>query len=83
LIRSQAVKGPTASCLEGLDFEVSNRGIAAVYSDLIDGLVIDAADETDAPGLRDIGLRVGVTQTLMTDLACAARLAEAALRLAG
>jgi LPPG:FO 2-phospho-L-lactate transferase len=81
LIRSRAVKGPTASCLEGLGFEVSNRGIAAVYSGLIDGLIIDASDEGDAPGLRDAGLRVGVTPTLMKDLGCAARLAEAALRL--
>jgi LPPG:FO 2-phospho-L-lactate transferase len=83
LIRAQAVKGPTVACLEGLGFEASNHGIATVYAALIDGLLIDAGDEGDAPKLRSTDLRIGVAQTLMRDLASAARLAEAALRLAG
>lgn len=65
LIGGKAVKGPTESILQALGLECSNLGVAEFYRGLIDALVIDQQDAEDAPALRDLGLDVLVTSTLM------------------
>lgn len=76
IIGGQAVKGPTAKLMAELGVPADNAAIAAHYAGLIDGLVIDGADE--APS----GLAVARTATLMHTLEDRARVAEAALALA-
>lgn len=73
LIGGKAVKGPADGVLISLGLPPGNRGIDIAYDGLIGRLVIDKADEGElAP--RE-GLEIAVTDTLMTDLAAAKRLA--------
>lgn len=65
IVGGQAVKGPAAKMLETLGHEVSALGVARLYGDLIDGLVIDEADRHLAPEIGLLGTRVLVTATVM------------------
>jgi len=75
LIGGRAVKGPADRMLARLAGGTTPAHVAACYEGLIDVLVVDEADEpsTPVPGLR----RTVVTQTLMSDVAAARRLAAA------
>ncbi|HEX5450022.1 MAG TPA: 2-phospho-L-lactate transferase [Gaiellaceae bacterium] len=79
LVGGRAVKGPADRMLMRLAGGTSPAHVAACYPELIDALVIDEADASDE--LPDV--RVVVTQTLMSDLDAAKRLAAAALDAAG
>lgn len=76
IIGGKAVKGPTAKLMAELGVPIDNGAIAAHYSGLIDGLLIDSADP--APK----GIAVGCDSILMRDDADRRRVAEAALALA-
>jgi LPPG:FO 2-phospho-L-lactate transferase len=79
IIGGQAVKGPTAKIMRELGIAVTNREIAGHYADLIDGLVIDAADAAEAD---QVGVKVAVTRTLMASLDDRRGLARAVLAFA-
>jgi LPPG:FO 2-phospho-L-lactate transferase len=57
--------------------------VASVYAPLVDALVIDPADEADAPAVAELGVRPIVTPTLMRAADAGRRLAEAVLEVAG
>lgn len=63
--------------------EVSAAGAAACYRGLLGAFVIDEADRDLAPRIEASGVRVGITDTIMTDDAAAERLARFALDLVG
>src|SRR5579863_1049695 len=67
LIGGQAVKGPLGKLLGELGQGSGNAAIAGHYGPLIDHLLIDNCDNADAGGLRERGLWVTVTETLMRD----------------
>jgi LPPG:FO 2-phospho-L-lactate transferase len=48
-----------------LGLEASAAGVAARYGDLLDGYVVDHAD---AGGIGNVGVRVTIARTLMTNL---------------
>jgi LPPG:FO 2-phospho-L-lactate transferase len=77
LIAGRAVKGPADRMLVRLAGGTSPAHVASCYEGLIDVLVIDERDAPDGP-VAGVGHTV-VTQTLMTDVAAARRLAAAAL----
>lgn len=79
LISGRAVKGPTAKIMQELGVEASPSSIAAHYSGLIDGLIIDRADAADA---RALSVPVACTDTLMSTLADRERVAAVALEFA-
>ena len=82
LVRGLPIKGPLHHLLRGLGHEVSARGVAALYGELLDGYVLDARD---AAQLRDVearGVRGRAVETLMRTPEIAAELARAALALA-
>jgi LPPG:FO 2-phospho-L-lactate transferase len=79
IIGGQALKGPAANMLRTLGHEVSALGVARIYGDLIDGLVIDNADAGLAPDIEAAGTRVLVTNAIMGDAADRARFAEEVL----
>jgi LPPG:FO 2-phospho-L-lactate transferase len=62
VIGGEAVKGPTAKIMKELGIAVTSRSICEHYHELIDGLVIDAADAGEADHLD---VQVAVTRTLM------------------
>jgi len=79
IIGGAAVKGPTAKIMAELDVPATSQAIANHYRGLIDGLVIDRADEAERAFL---GIPVHVTGTLMTDDADRERLAGEVLHFA-
>ncbi len=82
IVGGRAVKGPAAKMMAELGAEVSALAVARHYGALLDGLVIDAADEDLAPAIEAEGLRVAVTGTVMGSAADRARLAEAVISFA-
>ena len=75
LVGGRAVKGPADRMLERLAGGTSPAHVASCYEGLIDVLVIDELDAPAEP-IRGVG-RTVVTETLMTDVAAARRLAAA------
>ena len=81
LVDGRAVKGPADRMLRRLAGGTTPEHVARCYEGLIDVLVVD---ESDAPSAPVPGLRsTVVTQTLMTDVSAARRLAAAAVHAAG
>jgi LPPG:FO 2-phospho-L-lactate transferase len=80
LVGGKAVKGPADRMLQRLAGGTTPAQIAACYPGLIDALVVDVSD--DEVELPD-GIRRVVTNTLMTDLDAARRLAATVLDAAG
>jgi LPPG:FO 2-phospho-L-lactate transferase len=81
LVGGRAVKGPADRMLRRLAGGTAPEHVAGCYEGLIDVLVVD---DSDAPGAPVPGLRsTVVTQTLMTDVSAARRLAAAAVHAAG
>ncbi|MGB6894424.1 MAG: 2-phospho-L-lactate transferase [Dehalococcoidia bacterium] len=80
IVGGATIKGPADRMLAGLGIDVSPRGVAALYSDFLDVMVIDSVDAPAAPSIRELGLQVAVTDTIMRGPAEKASLAEATLR---
>jgi LPPG:FO 2-phospho-L-lactate transferase len=83
LVGGQALKGPLAKLLGELGQSCDNMAIAAHYRGLLDHLIIDDCDASDAEGLRAAGISVSITGTVMCDAADLERLARVALSAAG
>lgn len=82
LIGGLAVKGPTAKIMGELGIAAGNAAIAAHYTGLVDGLVIDTGDAADAAAVAACGLACRVAPTLMTGPAERVALADACLAFA-
>lgn len=76
IVGGQALRGPADRMLAGLGVEVSAYGVATMYRDVIQGMVIDHIDASLAPRIEALGMRALVTKTVMRDPADRARLAE-------
>lgn len=75
IVGGHALKGPAAQMLATLGHEVSALGVARLYADVIDGLVIDEVDRELGPSIEPLGPRLLVTATVMSDEADRRRLA--------
>lgn len=82
IIAGEVVKGPAAKMLQTLGHEVSATGVARIYRDFIDVMVIDEQDRALAPEVEALGLRCLVTDTIMSSDAKKAALAGALLEAA-
>jgi len=65
IVGGAAIKGPTAKIMTELSFAPSQRSIAAHYQGLIDALVVDVSDESEA---RDLPVHTFVVPTVMTTI---------------
>jgi LPPG:FO 2-phospho-L-lactate transferase len=79
LIGGAALKGPADRLMRELGHESSALGVADYYGDLVGTWVIDDADATLAEPIRELGMRVEVTTTIMADPENARRLATVVL----
>jgi LPPG:FO 2-phospho-L-lactate transferase len=77
LVAGRAVKGPADRMLARLAGGTTPAHVASCYEGLIDVLVVDESDAPDGP-IPGVS-RTVVTQTLMTDVSAARRLAAAAV----
>jgi LPPG:FO 2-phospho-L-lactate transferase len=76
LIAGAAVKGPVAKIMAELGVPTSSAAIAAHYDGLVDGIVVDAADQQETMGLS---CRHLVAPILMTSTADKIRVARAVI----
>ena len=65
IIAGEAVAGPAGILMASQGLEVSVAGVARAYHDFLDMLVIDVRDSESEKALRQSGLGVHVTKTLM------------------
>jgi len=82
IVGGAPVKGPADALLRGVGAEVSARGVARLYADLVDGYVLDERDRAEVGDVEALGLRTMAVDTLMRDPDVAAALARAVLDLA-
>jgi LPPG:FO 2-phospho-L-lactate transferase len=83
IVGGQAIKGPAAQVLETLGHEVSALGVARLYAGLVDVMCVDDADAHLAAPIRDLGMDVLVTDTIMGGPKGRERLARELLGAAG
>jgi LPPG:FO 2-phospho-L-lactate transferase len=81
IVAGAPIKGPADKLLSGLGVEVSAFGVAKLYSDFLDGFVIDVADASEKSRIEELGIKVAVTGTVMKDLASKVALAQVVLNL--
>ena len=74
---------PTAEMLAGLGHEVSALGVARLYRVVARAFILDRQDEGLASGVRELGLKPVVTDTVMRDAPVKEALARAALEALG
>jgi LPPG:FO 2-phospho-L-lactate transferase len=83
IIAGAAVKGPAAAMLASLGHEVSAVGVARMYADFLDVLVIDEQDSSLAAAVNAAGPRAVVAPMLMTGIEEKKRLARLTLDAVG
>jgi LPPG:FO 2-phospho-L-lactate transferase len=59
--------------------EVSAFGVAQLYADFLDAIVIDRQDASEKPRIEELGMRVCVANTVMKSLEDKVLLAQAVL----
>ena len=79
LVGGMPIKGPLHRMLRGLGHEVSAIGVAKLYRDFVTLFVLDRQDAKLAPRIRELGMRVLVTNTIMRNRADSRKLAARVL----
>ncbi len=79
LIGGVPLKGPADKLMRGLGLEVSSAGVAGLYRDFLDVMVIDTVDAGEAERISGMGIKPVVLDTVMSDAEKAAALASAVL----
>ena len=79
IVAGATIKGPADKMLRGLGIEVSAFGVAQLYADFIDRIVIDTKDSALKERVEKLGLTVTVTNTVMKTLEDKVTLAKAVL----
>ncbi|MBI3647897.1 MAG: 2-phospho-L-lactate transferase [Actinobacteria bacterium] len=81
IVGGAPLAGMADRLMPAVGLEVTALGAARAYDGLLAGWVIDDRDRDLAPRIRDLGLRVAVTDTVMTADVVAEALARTALEL--
>jgi LPPG:FO 2-phospho-L-lactate transferase len=79
IVGGKALKGPADRMLRSLGHAVSSAGVAALYEGLLDGMVVDRADEGQRGEIEGLGMRVLATDAVMHDPPARVRLAREVL----
>jgi len=79
IIAGAPVKGPADKLLRGLGLEVSAFSVAKLYADFLDTFIIDTADASEKNRIKQLGVKVKVTNTIMKSLADKVHLAKTVL----
>ena len=83
IVGGRALKGPAAAMMKSLGVPLTPAGIAGLYRDFLNILVMDRVDAKHAAAVEAMGIAAVVTDTVMNGLARKKALARAALRAAG
>lgn len=76
IIGNDSVSGPASKFMKALDIEVSSIGVAKLYQDFLDVIVIDNKDENLEKNLGEIINKVIITNTIMNSLDAKINLAK-------
>ena len=76
IIGSDAVSGPASKFMKALSIEVSSVGVADLYKDFLDTIVIDDKDSQLKSQLNQIVNKVIITNTIMNNLGVKKNLAQ-------
>lgn len=68
VVGGASLKGPTDRMLADLGMQVSAAQVAQIYSDIADVFILDVQDESAKPEIENLGLKVCVTNTVMSGL---------------
>lgn len=82
IIGGRALQGSAAKMMRELGREVSARAVAMEYYKLIDGIIVDSADEALVEGIRASGIHALAAPTLMRTPEDRLKLARATLEFA-
>jgi LPPG:FO 2-phospho-L-lactate transferase len=68
VVGGASLKGPTDRMLADLGMQVSATQVARLYSDIADVFILDIQDQAAKPEIENLGLKVCVTDTVMSGL---------------
>jgi LPPG:FO 2-phospho-L-lactate transferase len=78
IVGGRALKGPAARMMKSLGMRVSALGVAELYRDFVNVFILDQVDASQAAKVEALGMRVVITDTIMTSMAKKKALARAA-----
>ncbi len=81
IVGGEAVRGPAAKIMRDLGHEATSVGVAKMYADICDIMVIDEQDADLAPAIGGLGLKAVVAPTIMNTEADKVALARIILEL--
>ncbi|MCI6993749.1 2-phospho-L-lactate transferase [uncultured Methanobrevibacter sp.] len=76
IIGSDSVSGPASKFMKALNIDVSSVGVASLYEDFLDTIVIDIQDNVKKAEINQIINKVIVTNTIMNNLDAKKNLAQ-------
>ncbi|MDO5860356.1 2-phospho-L-lactate transferase [Methanobrevibacter sp.] len=76
IIGSDSVSGPASKFMKALNIDVSSVGVASLYEDFLDNIVIDNKDADKKQQLNQIVNKVTITNTIMNNLDAKKNLAQ-------
>ncbi len=82
IVGGAPVRGMADACLTAIGVETSATGVAGLFTDVLDGWLVDIADAVAVAQVEATGVRCRSVPLLMRDVAAAAAMASAALDLA-
>ncbi|MGH9755585.1 MAG: 2-phospho-L-lactate transferase [Blastocatellia bacterium] len=83
IVGGASLKGPTDKMLADLGMQISAAQVARLYSDIADVFILDVQDESAKIEIENLGLKVCVTDTVMSRLEEKIRLAKFTLEACG
>jgi LPPG:FO 2-phospho-L-lactate transferase len=83
IVAGAPVRGMADACLTAIGVETSAAAVAGLFTDLLDGWLVDETDADAVAVVEATGVRCRAVPLLMRDVDAAADMARAALDLAG
>ena len=80
IIGGSPLKGPAGKLMSYCGVEVSPRGVAKLYEDFLDLLILDSLDEALISDVTSMGIEAIATNTIMKTMEDKVRLAEFVLK---
>ena len=80
IVGGRAIKGPAARMMKSMGHGASAAAVAELYRDFVDVFVLDRQDAKLEPAVEALGMRVIVTNTIMSGTAQRKALARVVLR---
>jgi len=80
IVGGKTIKGPADRIMTTMGLEASAYGVARYYEDFLDRIIIDKADEHHKDRIRELGVKVTTTNTIMKNLEDSIRLARVVMK---